>query len=56
MLPVRPSHALTARSPASHHSLEANEVEDIMTRMQESANDISRLTRELGETANDYPE
>jgi signal transduction histidine kinase len=41
---------------ASHHSLEANEVEDIMTRMQESANDISRLTRELGETANDYPE
>ncbi|MCR5512754.1 MAG: HAMP domain-containing protein [Prevotella sp.] len=41
---------------ASHHSLEANELEDIMTRMQKSANDISRLTRELGETANDYPE
>ena len=36
---------------ASRHSLEADEVDDITERMQESANDISRLTRELGEIA-----
>lgn len=36
---------------ASRHSLEPNEVSDIIERMQESANDISRLTRELGEVA-----
>ena len=37
---------------ASRHSLESDEVEDIMARMQESANDIRRLTRQLEETAN----
>ena len=37
---------------ASLHSLETDEVEDITTRMQESAKDISRLTHELGEAAN----
>ena len=37
---------------ASRHSLETDEVEDITTRMQESAKDISRLTHELGEAAN----
>ena len=36
----------------SLHSLETDEVEDITTRMQESAKDISRLTHELGEAAN----
>ena len=41
---------------ASRHSLEADEVDDITTRMQESANDINRLTRELGETANNHHE
>ena len=41
---------------ASRHSLEADEVDDITARMQESANNISRLTRELGETANNHPE
>ena len=37
---------------ASRHSLESDEVEDIMARMQESANDIRRLTRQLEQTAN----
>ena len=37
---------------ASRHSLESDEIEDIMARMQESANDIRRLTRQLEETAN----
>ena len=41
---------------ASRHSLEADEVDDITTRMQESANDISRLTHELGEAANNHHE
>ena len=36
----------------SLHSLETDEVKDITTRMQESAKDISRLTHELGEAAN----
>ena len=38
----------------SLHSLETDEVEDITTRMQESAKDISRLTHELGEAANNH--
>ena len=37
---------------ASRHSLESDEVEDIMARMHETANDIRRLTRQLEETAN----
>ena len=37
---------------ASRHSLKADEVDDITTRMRESANDISRLTRQLEEAAN----
>jgi len=37
---------------ASRHSLESDEVEDIMARMQESAGNIRRLTRQLEETAN----
>ena len=37
---------------ASRFSLDANEVDNIKTRMQKSAEDISRLTRELEETAN----
>lgn len=37
---------------ASRFSLDADEVDNIKTRMQKSAEDISRLTRELGETAN----
>jgi sigma-B regulation protein RsbU (phosphoserine phosphatase) len=41
---------------ASRHSLEADEVDDITTRMQESANDINRLTHKLGETANNQHE
>ena len=41
---------------ASRHSLESDEVEDIMARMQESANDIRRLTRQLEETANQQQE
>ena len=36
---------------ASCNSLEPDEITDITERMQESANDISRLTRELGEIA-----
>jgi len=35
---------------ASRFSLDADEVDNIKTRMQKSAEDISRLTRELGET------
>ena len=37
---------------ASRHSLGSDEVEDIMARMQESAGNIRRLTRQLEETAN----
>ena len=37
---------------ASRHSLESDEVDDITTRMQESANNISRLTHQLEEAAN----
>ncbi len=33
------------------HGLPSNEVEDITTRMQESANNLTRLTRELGKVA-----
>lgn len=36
---------------ASRHSLESDEVDDITTRMLESADNISRLTRQLEETA-----
>ena len=36
---------------ASNHSLEPDEVDDITTRMQESANSISRLTHQLEEAA-----
>ena len=41
---------------ASRHSLESDEVEDIMARMQESAGNIRRLTRQLEETANQQQE
>ena len=39
---------------ASCHSLESDEVDDITTRMQESANNISRLTRQLEEAADNH--
>ena len=37
---------------ASLHGLDADEVSDITSRMKESASDISRLTRQLGEAVN----
>ena len=39
---------------ASRNSLESDEVEDITTRMLESADNISRLTRQLKEAANNH--
>jgi sigma-B regulation protein RsbU (phosphoserine phosphatase) len=40
---------------ASLHGLPEEEVSDIMARMKESANDISRLTCQLGEMTTDNP-
>jgi sigma-B regulation protein RsbU (phosphoserine phosphatase) len=40
---------------ASLHGLSAEEVSDITSRMKESANDISRLTCQLGEMTTDNP-
>jgi sigma-B regulation protein RsbU (phosphoserine phosphatase) len=40
---------------ASLHGLSAEEVSDITSRMKESANDISRLSRQLDEITTDNP-